>query len=302
MDQARTTLFATAIVIGSGTLWGVYWLPVRLLTDAGLPGAWGTFAITLSAAVLLLPFAYRNRSGIRQVGPLAACAIAAGGIAFALYSIGFVYGRVAIIALLFFLTPVWSTLIGRYVFGWITPLTRICAIIVGLLGLAIMLSADGSFPMPRNLGEWMALVSGILWSLSSTGIRAKSTIAPAMAACIFAASAAFTSLCLAIWLSPFPQQTDLPQIMPIALVTGAVWWGLTMIALMWATMRLDPARVGILLMAEVLVGALSAAMIAGEHLSPLEILGGVLVLSAGVLEVWPTKAAPKSGAAPTGRT
>ncbi len=58
---------------------------------------------------------------------------------------------------------------------------------------------------------------------------------------------------------------------------------------MWAAARLEPARVGILLMAEVLVGATSAALIAGEHLGPVELAGGALVLLAGVLEVWPQR-------------
>lgn len=63
-----------------------------------------------------------------------------------------------------------------------------------------------------------------------------------------------------------------------------------MIGLMWATVRLEPARVGILLMTEVLVGAVSAAVIAQEHLSTPELVGGALVLCAALLEVWPTRA------------
>ena len=62
-----------------------------------------------------------------------------------------------------------------------------------------------------------------------------------------------------------------------------------MAALMWATARLEPARVGILLMAEVLVSAASAAILAGEHLGPLELTGGAMVVLAGVLEVWPQR-------------
>ena len=58
---------------------------------------------------------------------------------------------------------------------------------------------------------------------------------------------------------------------------------------MWATLRLDPARVGILLMPEVIFGALTAAIFAGETLSASEMIGGELVILCGLLEVWPTK-------------
>ena len=58
-----------------------------------------------------------------------------------------------------------------------------------------------------------------------------------------------------------------------------------MIALVWATAYLEPARVGILLMSEVLVGVVSAALFAGETMAGLQWLGGALLISAAVLDV-----------------
>jgi drug/metabolite transporter (DMT)-like permease len=43
------------------------------------------------------------------------------------------------------------------------------------------------------------------------------------------------------------------------------------------------------LMTEVLTGALSAAFLANERLRGAEMLGGALVLCAGVLEIWPAR-------------
>lgn len=292
MYDARTILVATAIVFGTGAFWGFYWLPVRALTDLGLPGAWGTVAITFAATVVLSPVAFVNWRSYSQSSPVALLSVALGGAAFALYSVGFVYGRVAIIILLYFLTPIWSTLIGRYVMGWATPRLRVLAIAVGLAGLAVMLSANGEVPLPKGVGEWMALLAGLLWSISTTGIRAKSTLRPIEAAFIFAFGATIAALVLAPFLEAWPGRTlleDLWQILGLAFVTGAIWWVLSIASLMWATVRLEPARVGILLLAEVLVGALSAAVLANEHLTFVEIIGGAMVLCAGILEVWPVR-------------
>ncbi len=77
----------------------------------------------------------------------------------------------------------------------------------------------------------------------------------------------------------------------LGLATGGLWWGASIAGLMWATTRLDPARVAILLMTEVLAGALSAAFLADERLRAAEMTGGILVLCAGVLEIWPTRRA-----------
>lgn len=286
MTEPRVHALASAIVLISGILWGIYWLPVRALGTMGWPGPWGTAAITLAATLVLLPFA----GGLRGAPRLATAATALGGAAFALYSIGFVYGRVAMIILLWFLTPVWSALVGRSLMGWSTPRLRLVAIGFGLAGLAAMLGADGGLPLPRGAGEWMALVAGFVWAFASTGIRISAPLPAGAAGFTFALGAAAASALLAPLMAPLPDAGAFSaQGLGLALVTGALWWGLATAALMWATARLEPARVGILLMTEVPVGALSAALIAGEALSRVEMLGGALVLVAGVLEVWPAK-------------
>jgi drug/metabolite transporter (DMT)-like permease len=294
MDSTRATTLATAIVFGTGVLWGFYWIPVRSLAGLGLAGAWGTVAITAAATLVLMPAILVRRQPFAGASPLALGSIALGGAAFALYSIGFVYGRVAIIILLYFLTPVWSTLIGRYVMGWHTPPLRILAIVVGLAGLGLMLSAGGQAPLPRSAGEWMGLIAGVLWSVATTGIRAKSSLEPVAAAFVFALGALVAAAVLAPFLEPSPAGgtvAGLGTAAAVALGAGGLWWGLSTIALLWATARLEPARVGILLMSEVVAGAASAAVIAGELLSPIELAGGALVLVAGLLEVWPTRRA-----------
>jgi drug/metabolite transporter (DMT)-like permease len=206
------------------------------------------------------------------------------------YSVSFAYGRVAIVILLFFLTPVWSTLIGRYVLGWKTSRLRLAAIAIGIAGLAVMLGADGQVPIPRGPGEWLGLISGMLWSTATTGMRTRSNLEPAEAAFVFAVGASLGALVLAPFLEPWPARIGveiLGKIIGWAVAAGGIWWALSMASLMWATRRLEPARVGILLMSEVIVGAVSALLLANEHIGGLELAGGALVVLAGVFEVWP---------------
>ncbi len=300
MRGDRSTALATAIVAATGALWGLYWLPVRQLSGLGLPGAWGTVAITLAAAVMLAPFAVLRWRRLAATGPVALASVALGGAAFALYSIGFNYGRVAIIILLYFLTPVWSTLIGRFVMGWPVTRMRALAIGVGLAGLAVMLGADGAVPLPRGAGEWMALAAGILWSVATTGLSSRGDLDPVAASFVFALGAAALALAAAPMLEPPPGHVgDAPwgAALGLSLLSGGLWWGLSMVGLMWATVRLEPARVGIVLMTEVLVGAVSAAFLAGEHLTRPEMAGGAMVLAAGLIEVWPARRGARAAGA-----
>ncbi|SDY09460.1 DMT family transporter [Citreimonas salinaria] len=289
MTQIGEIRVATALVLVSGVLWGFYWIPVRALAGMGLGGAWGTAAIAGAATLLLVPFALRGLGAAARAGLAGAVPVALGGAAFALYSIGFLYGRVALVALLYFLTPVWSVLIARVVFGLRTPPLRLVAVGVGLAGLAIMLGAGGQVPLPRGAGEWMGLIAGVLWSVSSIGIRNGPALPPPTSACVFTLGATFTALaCVPLLSGPSAGlPADMLPAIALALGTGALWWSGAIALLIWATARLDPARVGILLMSEVLVGATSAAAFAGEHLSPFELAGGALVLLAGALEIWP---------------
>jgi drug/metabolite transporter (DMT)-like permease len=153
-----------------------------------------------------------------------------------------------------------------------------------------MLGAEGEVPLPRSLGEWFGLGGGVIWSFATTGIRAKAELPSAASAFVFAIGALLAALVLALFLGPSGGPVEDPgRALLLARGTGAVWWGLSAAALNWAAQRLDPPRVGILLMTEVPFGAATAAVLARESLSPIEIIGWVLVLCAGVLEVWPLR-------------
>lgn len=298
MTQDRINAIATLVVAGFGLLWGFYWMPVRAMVDHGLPGAWGTVLATVTAAIVLAPLVALRWRALLRADKVGLLSVAAGGAAFTLYSIGLVYGRVAIIILLYFLTPVWSVLIARYVMGWHTPALRIVAIFIGIAGLLVMLSSGGTLPMPRGVGEWMSLIAGILWAVGTTGIRVRSDLGVIPATFVFAIGATLAGLALAPFFEPFPALSLRDSgvgLLSLALATGVLWWGVSLAALMWATMRLDPARVGILMQTEVIVGAVSAALLAGEHLATLEIIGGGMVVAAGLLEVWPVGRGRRGG-------
>ena len=287
-----TTRLATLIVAATGVLWGFYWLPVRALEGLGLPGALGTVAVTLAAAVMLAPFVLARRS-LAGADGWAVASVALGGAAFALYSVAFLQGRVAMVILLYFLTPVWSVMIGRFLLGWPVSRLRLAAIGLGLAGLGIMLAGDGTSPLPEAPGEWMGLAAGVLWSVSTTGIRLRPALEPGASALVFAVGALALALVAVPLMGPFPPVVAIDALPAAGLALGAaaLWWVGSILGLLWATARLEPARVGILLMTEVAVGAGSAAWLAGEHLSAPELAGGALVLAAGVLEVWPERRA-----------
>ncbi len=298
MDMSRLVLFASLIVLVSGFFWGLYWMPVRQIEGLGLSGAWGSVAAGLAGTLVLLPFAWRARAVLLRADPLALASTALGGFAFFLYSVSYVYGQVAVVVILFFLAPVWATLLGRWWMGWpITPM-RVLVLVFGLAGLAVMLGGKGGLPVPRAVGEWLGLLAGLCWAVASIGIRVRPALPPVDGGFVFVGGAFLGGLCLAPFLGGGPDLSavpDLPALGFWVLVTGAFWWAGLLIGIMWATPKLDPARTSILLMVEVPVAAVSAAILIGDHLTLPQMIGGMLVIVAGVIEVLPSRALARRG-------
>lgn len=292
METTKTIISASLIVVGFGALWGVYWLPLRQIDALGLTGPWGTVAIIAVAVIALVPWGWRGRHALLASHPMALASLILGGCSLLFYSLGLLYGRVAIIVILFYLTPIWSTVIGRMLFGWPITRARFAALLAGITGLVLMLGADGQVPVPHGLGEWLGLASGFAWAVASIGIKVKATAGPAESTFLFAVGALLGGLILAPALDPLPDLGALAAPGAVAswvVLTGGLWWALSIVGLLWATTKLEPARVGILLMSEVLVSVVSAAVIAGELFSTTELVGGTLVLIAGVLEFLPAR-------------
>lgn len=292
MNEARLGGIIVALV---GCLWGMYWFPLRQINEIVPLGSWATVCALFAACVLLSPWVIRSRQRIRSAGLGTLMATGAGGGSFVLYSNGLLYGQVAVVILLFYLTPIWSTLIGRVCFGWpITP-WRLGAIALGLLGIALVMGpSNGGIPMPKGVGDWMALLSGIVWAISSTGIRTQPGLNAVESNFVFCAGGLVTAVLLALVLDgtavPDVSPGDLVGVAAGSLVLGGLWWAVALTAFLWSAQRMEPARVGILLMGEVVVGMVSAVLLAGEHLGTWMGVGAVMVLAAAVIETWPREA------------
>ena len=70
------------------------------------------------------------------------------------------------------------------------------------------------------------------------------------------------------------------------LITIVVWVIPSLVLSLWGAARLSPGRANILMMFEVVVGVGSGALLAGEALGWNKVLGGLLIVSASILESW----------------
>lgn len=297
--RQRTDFLPSLFVALSGVLWGLFWIPFRGLGEAGFAGGWASLAFYAGSTLVLLPWALARRRHLAAAGSGLLLTGAVAGAAFSLYATALLLTEVVRVLLLFYLTPVWGTLLGRMLLGERITWYRGTALVLGLAGLVVILGFEDGFPMPRNAGDWMALLAGIAWAYGSLRIYMQPHIEARETTFAFFAGGTLVTVVVA-WL---PLEAN--AVIPALSMIGAAWpWLLLLVAVfgvppvlmtLWGAARLTPGRVGILLMGEVAVGIVSAALWAGEPFGVREALGAALIVGAALVEVMQRQAAVSSG-------
>jgi len=273
----------------SGLVWGLFWIPIRHLADAGIEGLWATLFFYAVPFVLCLPLLlFRWRQAFNGGLRLQALGFVA-AVSLVLYSVAILYTDVVRATLLFYLTPLWSTLLARILLGEPITALRWLAMAVAILGMLVIFHADSGIPLPEKPGDWIALASGFLWSIASILLRADKGRSQALDLLIqnFIWSAVIAAVLLLGFGSGFAASpplsvylTQLPWLIPTVLIV--VMTGVY--ASMWGTPKLNPGLVGLLFMTEISVGAATAALWSGDPFGWREVIGIVLISGAGMLE------------------
>lgn len=285
-SSQRHLLPAIAVAL-CGTMWGIFWLPLRWFDSEGIGGAWVSLIFNVMALLSALPWLLRRKDwegfADQSINGLLL------GTAFSLYTVSLVMTDVIHAILLFYLTPVWSTIAGWLLFGEKLGARRLMAIVLGFGGLAAILGIDEGIPLPRNPGDWVALASGMFWSAGTLRSYRRPSEKVALPVFVFGMGGlASSALILAISAAaafPLAETGNLGPMLPWVILLGLVIFVPPNFLVLWAAQRIDPGRVGILLMTEVLFGAISAALLSGEPFSLADGIGTALIVCAGFIEV-----------------
>ena len=285
---STNVLWPSVAVAVSALFWGTTWIPLREITRSGLPQGWSGVLIFAVPALIALPLALYRWRAIRAGGvPLLVVALGVGACN-ALFAQALSFGEIGMIVLLFYLSPIWATLLERIVLG--TPLARhrILGLVLGLAGMVILQGLGGRLPFPATLAEWMGLVAGMCWAvgLVAANVAQGSSIIDKTSLQFFCATAIGFLLLLVLHSQPdWPTPDSVLNGMPWILATG-VWMVGAMALSLWGAGKMSPARASMLLMLEVIVALASAHWWAGEPVGLNKLLGGALILSAGIVDAW----------------
>ncbi|MDH3635406.1 MAG: DMT family transporter [Gammaproteobacteria bacterium] len=288
MDSGRSDLVPSIAIAFGAALWGLYWIPIRGIEQAGAHAFWTGPVIFGAASLLFLPLMlFRIHNYIAHWRHILLPGLLA-GFAFALYIASLNLTEVVRAILLFYMSPLWSTMLGILVLKERLTGNRVVALLLAFSGLYIVLVVESGLPIPRNNGDWFALLSGLCWSVATVKLFQDGARMIFEKVTMFVVFALLMSLMLIVW-----QQGTLAGMPDLASLQKG-WYWIVIVALgmlpityltIWPATVLSPGRVGMLLLFEVLVGVASAAILTDEPFGLREIIGATLIIAAGVVEV-----------------
>ncbi len=288
MRHPRFYLICFGLFLAVGS-WGLYWIPQRALEGAGMTGGWGTIAQYLISIGLLAPFAaWRARKG-RQTGPDLPLAglLMGGGIV--CYANSFLLTDVMRVLVLFYLVPVWATIIEvgflRHSPGW----RRAISLTASLIGVWIVIGRDVGIPLPQNAGDWLAVLGGAMYAGGAVRIqvaRIDGVFPIVFSFFVYGGIfAVIVSFFLTAELGPIPAGGSWAMLAPWLILLCVVFVIPTTALICWSPTQIGAGLSSIILMSELIFGTVSSAIWADEVFGWQEITGCTLIVSAAVIEV-----------------
>jgi drug/metabolite transporter (DMT)-like permease len=226
----------------------------------------------------------------------------AAGVTNAAFNWACVIGDVVRVVLLFYLMPLWSALLARWLLR--EPLSRAAMyrIALALAGAAIVLQPEGesgwnAMPLPRSLAEWLGVLGGFALALNNVLLKREarqSQESRVLAMFVGGAlvSAAMGALLSAQGLVPWPLANGwdaTPTWVWVMVLVLMVAFLATNIALQIGATHLPAHVTSVLMLSEVLFAAVSATLMGAGHITaPLLIGGGLIVVAA----IWAARERP----------
>jgi drug/metabolite transporter (DMT)-like permease len=289
MDDLLPTRLPIIVTMIAAAALGLFWLPLRALAQSGLDASLATIAVFLMPVLVLVSLAGLRLVRGKAIGMAQGITGLLTGGALALYSESLLHTDVARTLILFYVTPVWSTLLEVVLLKQRLSKARAIALILGLAGLVTILGGRTGVPLPQNLGDSMALLAGMVWAFGSFRVRLATDFGVFENLFSFFFFGSLVAVLIAILpITPgitAPKWNVLMPLLPWLILVAVgfmipIFWGI-----LWGSQHIDSGRLGILLQIEAVVGIASAALLTEELFGFVKLLGALLVIGAAVVDV-----------------
>ena len=279
---ASVSMFPILSLLFGATMWGLVWYPIRIFEAQGLQGLWSSALMYLGTFVVALPVLYKGwRAWLVHPWLFFFMAIATGwtNIAFILAILD---GPIVRALLLFYLSPLWATLLGYFFLGEQLSRRAIIVLIVAMAGAIVMLWDESlGFPAPQSKADWLALSAGVAFAVTNILIHKLSD-----ATVMFKTATGWLGVFIVAFVLIYftgEKNTATTEVMVWAWLLGAFIMTLMNISVVYGVTHMPVHRSAIILLFEIVVGAASVLLLTNEVVQVREWIGGGLVVLAAYL-------------------
>ena len=284
-----TNLNAIFACLVAATLWGLYWIPLRFLENSGISGLWASVLIYFVSFLFIFPRFFKLRADFYASKTLyTLLAIFAGWT-----NLGFVLalleGEVVRVMVLFYLSPVWATLLAFLILDERLKKQNILALVLAVAGVfLISWHPEVVFIKSFDRADLYAVSSGLAFAITNILVRKIGGLSHSVKMC----SAWFGVMVLAgcgilLTQDSFPAVT-LNNLLLIFILGFPLMIVMTWTA-QYAVSNLPIYLSSVLFLFEIIVGAISAVMLANEFITIIQFIGIIMILSAGLINTVTTK-------------
>jgi len=271
----------------AATMWGIIWYPMRLFEQAGMSVVWVTLIMYLTAGLASLPVFIRQRYRWKHIpADLLWLALAAGMTNLA-FLVALNEGQVMRVMLLFYLSPLWSVILGRWWLGEKLSLAAIIMFVLAMGGTVLMLwRPEIGLPWPHGLADWLALFASMCFAVNNVLSRKLATVPMALKTTVVLWGVVAVSIIVLLL-----QQASLPDVsvsvwLSAILIGGGIIIAMT-ITVLYGLARMPVYLAAVIMLFELIVAAISSAMLTNEMMTIQEWLGGAFIFVAafGIAQV-----------------
>ncbi len=281
--KITNNLYAVFSCLVAASLWGLYWIPLRFLENSGVSGLWASFLIYAVSFLFLLPRFFKLRSHFYAKKKLyILLAIFAGWTNLA-FVLALLEGEIIRVMILFYLSPVWATILAFFVLNERLKKINILALILAILGVIfIAWHPEIEFTKSFDVADFYAITSGFAFAITNILVRKIGGLSHSVKMC----SAWFGVMVLAgcgiiITQDVFPIIT-LNNFLLIFILGFPLMIVMTWTA-QYGVTHLPIYLSSVLFLFEIIVGAISGVMLANEFITIIQFFGVVMILFAGLL-------------------
>jgi drug/metabolite transporter (DMT)-like permease len=283
VSKQGNRLLPVLSLLFSATLWGLVWYPLRLLEGQGLSGVWSAM---ISYGAIFLVFSWvllRHRQSLaKNILPLALMGLSAGwcNVAFILAVLD---GHVVRVLLLFYLSPFWAVCLGWFMLDERLDGKSMLVFAIAVTGAVIMLWNEAvGVPWPKDEADWLAVSSGFAFALSNVYVRRTQNVSV-----LLKSTASWSGVVIVAGSWIMLSQAGLPGVtggvVLAAVVLGLCGFLVMTLSVLYGVTRMPVHRSAVILLFELVVGAVSALLLTDEVVLLREWIGGAMIVSAAYL-------------------